>query len=169
MLLLWLYMMRINPQDLNTADWIINELHCSCPSYSMRSIFYFCTVQLLVAVSSDEFVEYETGVSTSFVEADIYVYEDARTDTGTGCTTGESNIGSCINLDDKNEQYLCDFVSREVFIASCKNTDCTDCEYPVPNEYGYQDDVCQSNGFLKAKCTDVLWEQTLASSHAEDL
>ena len=120
-----------------------------------ESLFYFCTVQLLVAVSSDEFVEYETGVSTSFVEADIYVYEDARTDTGTGCTLGESNIGSCINLEDKNEQYLCDFVSREVYIASCKNTDCTDCEFPMPNEYGYQDDVCQSNGFLKAKCTDV--------------
>ena len=89
----------------------------------MSLFFIFCTVQLLVAVSSDEFVEYETGVPTSFVEADIYVYEDARTEAGTGCALGESNIGSCINLEDKNEQYLCNFVSREVYIASCKNTD----------------------------------------------
>ena len=121
----------------------------------MRLILSLCTLlHLLVVVSPADVIEYDTEAPGSFVEADIYVYEDARADSGAGCTIGESNIGSCINLGERNEQYLCDFISREVYIASCKNADCTNCEFPMPNEYGYRDGVCQRNGFLKANVID---------------
>lgn len=115
-------------------------------------------LQIIVNVYADEYVEFEEPTPSAFVEADIYVYENARTEGGRGgCTIGESNIGGCINLDDINEQYLCDFANDKVYIAQCKNADCTDCDAPIEDYYGYINNQCR-NGFLKAKCTDVPWE-----------
>ena len=119
----------------------------------LLSIMFIGNLHLTTNVYADEFEE-----PIAFVEADIYVYENARTEGGrSGCTMGESNIGSCINLDDINEQYLCDFVNHKVYIARCKNADCTDCDAPIEDYYGYINNQCR-NGFLKAKCTDVPWE-----------
>ena len=125
---------------------------------------------IIFFVQADEYVEYEEPSSptvnsnktpSAFVFADILVY-DSKSD----CTTGESNIGGCINLEETNEQYLCDFATNDVYIALCKNKDCTNCEDPMPDYYGYINGQCQSNGFLKAKCTDTPWEN---KNRKEDL
>ena len=100
-------------------------------------------------LQSDDF-----SVHGVWMLADIFVYSDKS-----GCSKGEANIGSCVNYGHKeNEQYLCDPFTNEVYISMCKNEDCSDCGPPKENWYSYKNGVCQDNGWLKAKCTQIPWE-----------
>lgn len=61
---------------------------------------------------------------------------------------------ACFTVGDSTELYLCS--SRgHVLISHCKETDCTQCDVPALNQYGYVDGKCQANGWLRADCTDI--------------
>ena len=61
---------------------------------------------------------------------------------------------ACFTIGDTTELYLCD-ARGHVLIANCRKTDCTDCDVPALNQYGYVDGKCQANGWLRADCSTV--------------
>lgn len=60
---------------------------------------------------------------------------------------------ACFTIGDTTELYLCD-ARGHVLIADCRETDCTACDVPALNQYGYVDGKCQANGWLRADCSD---------------
>lgn len=96
--------------------------------------------------------------------ADVLVYDvDNPNRKEKKCSSGEANIGSCIIFGkNKNEKYLCDPFTNEIYISLCENDDCTNCGAPQPNWYGYVNGKCQDNGWLKAICTGLTWEDEAA-------
>lgn len=80
-------------------------------------------------------------------------------DQGSDCKTEGYSIGgspACFTIEGTTELYLCDKNTKEVLISICKNTDCTECQHPETNVYGYIDGKCQDNGWLQSECTDDL-------------
>ena len=76
---------------------------------------------------------------------------------GPPCEGEGSSIGgspACFTIGDTTEMYLCDGDGKTIFIAECRKEDCTECEFPEVNKYGYENNKCQSNGWLRAECTD---------------
>ena len=61
---------------------------------------------------------------------------------------------ACFTIGDNTELYLCD-ARGHVLISDCRESDCTHCDVPALNQYGYVDGKCQANGWLRADCTDI--------------
>lgn len=61
---------------------------------------------------------------------------------------------ACFSIANKHELYLCD-THGHVLISDCEKEDCTRCDVPALNQYGYVDGRCQQNGWLVANCTDA--------------
>eukprot|EP00946_MAST-07B_sp_MAST-7B-sp1_P004961 g4961.t1 len=61
---------------------------------------------------------------------------------------------ACFTVAEQTELYLCD-ARGHVLIAECRETDCTQCDVPALNQYGYVNGKCQKNGWLRADCTDI--------------
>ena len=57
---------------------------------------------------------------------------------------------------DQVEQYLCDYDTKEVYVAHCRTEDCKECREPIRNHYGYKHNKCRF-GNRKIKCTKKPW------------
>ena len=104
-----------------------------------------CTFFLAIAAAGAD--------ARTFVNAQVIAYDS---ESEQPCSSNGNAIGghpACFTIGENTEMYLCDPVNNDVLISLCAREDCTECELPKKNWYGYVDEQCQDNGWLQAVCS----------------
>ena len=107
-----------------------------------------------------------TATSLHFLNAQVIAYDS---ESEQPCSSKGQAIGgtpACFTIGKNTELYLCDS-NNDVLISLCAREDCTECELPKLNWYGYVDGRCQDNGWLKPKCTSDTVDQKRFAAIAE--